>query len=145
MRGSSARLKLAVHFGQAVDARLCEWFRVLGLRGAISSNSQQILHAARRSFRQNMNPEPTPDLSMSLCVDSNASGSPPSPQPYFRGLSHLVYAGLDSKCSMLLDLRRRRGIGRFSLGKVAGAEVVRQFTLSQYVERQVALYRTLDA
>ncbi|MDE3180645.1 MAG: hypothetical protein KGM47_13425 [Acidobacteriota bacterium] len=107
---------------EEIQAPMCEWFRVLGLRGAISSNSQQILHAARRSFRQNMDPEPTPDLSMSLCVDSNASGSPPWPQPYFRGLSHLVYAGLDGKCSMLLDLRRRRGIGRFSLAMVQDAE-----------------------
>jgi hypothetical protein len=43
-----------------------------------------------------------------------AQSRPPWPQPYFRGLSHLVFGAFDSENAMLVDLRRRRAIGRFS-------------------------------
>ena len=107
---------------EEVQTPLCEWFRVLGRSGAISANCAPILQAARRSFRQIIGPQPTSDLSMRLCVDPNAAGGPPWPPPHFRGLSHLVYAGLDSECSLLLDLRRRRAIGRFSPAMAQDAE-----------------------
>lgn len=93
---------------------MCEWYRVLGLRCSVSANSPWILDAARHSFREIIDPLLPFDLSMRLCLDPNAQGGPPWPQPHFRGLSHLVYAGLDNECSLLLDLRRRRAIGRFS-------------------------------
>lgn len=102
------------HSNQGDETPLCEWFRVLGLTGVISANSARILEAARASFHQTIHPQPASDLSMRLCVDPNAPGGPPWPQPYFRGLGHLVYVGLDNESSLLLDLRRRRAIGRFS-------------------------------
>lgn len=90
------------------------WFRVLGQRCAIFTNSTEIHQAARCTFRQAIDPQPAYDLSMSLWVDPNAPGVGPWPQPHFRGLNHLVYVGLDHQCSLLLDLRRRRAIGRVS-------------------------------
>jgi hypothetical protein len=47
-------------------------------------------------------------------VDPSARSSPPWPQPFFRGLGHVVYAGFDNENVFLLDLRRRVVIGRFS-------------------------------
>lgn len=98
---------------QADGPFLCEWFRVLGLKCAVWANSREILEAARRSFLQIIDPQANFDVSMHLSVDPRASGGPPWPRPHFRGLSHLVYMGLDRECSLLLDLRRRRAIGRF--------------------------------
>jgi hypothetical protein len=51
---------------------------------------------------------------MRLWVDPTAQTGPPWPQPYFRGLSHLVYAGFDPENWLLLDLHQRRVVGRFS-------------------------------
>jgi len=56
---------------------------------------------------------------MHLFVDPAAQSRPPWPQPYFRGLSHFAYAGLDQENSLLVDLRRRRVVGRFSRSMAA--------------------------
>ena len=59
-------------------------------------------------------PPPAPDVVMRLLVDSASRRVPPWPQPYFRGLSHLVFAGFDSESELLIDLRTQRIIGRLS-------------------------------
>jgi len=84
---------------------LGESYLVAGAHFAIATNSQEILTSARNSFRQTVGSETSPDLTMRLWVDPAAQTFPPWPRPYFRGLSHLVYAGFDSENSMLLDLR----------------------------------------
>jgi hypothetical protein len=93
---------------------LRESYLVTGAHFAIATNSEEILAAARNSFGQPVEPESSPDLTMRLWVDPAAQSSPPWPQPYFRGLSHLVYAGFDRDNSILLDLRGRRLVGRLS-------------------------------
>ena len=93
---------------------LGESYLVTGAHFAIATNSQEILTSARNSFRQTVGSETSPDLTMRLWVDPAAQTFPPWPRPYFRGLSHLVYAGFDSENSMLLDLRGRRIVGRLS-------------------------------
>lgn len=97
-----------------VHTPLRESYLVIGTRFAIATNSEEILTVARNSYRQATETESFPVLTMRLWVDPAARSSPPWPQPYFRGLSHLVYAGFDHENSLLLDLRGRRIVGRFS-------------------------------
>ena len=95
-------------------AWLRESYLVTGAHFAIATNSAEILAAARNSFRQVVETETSPALTMRLWVDPAARSHLPWPEPYFRGLGHLVYAGFDHENSMLLDLRRRRIVGRLS-------------------------------
>ena len=85
-----------------------------GIASAISTNSEDILRAARDSLRLVIEPRVSPALLLRLWVNSAAHTRPPWPQAYFRGLSHLVYAGFDSQNMLLLDLREHRVIGHFS-------------------------------
>lgn len=99
---------------QEVQTPLRECYIVAGADCAVSTNSEDILAAARNSFRHVTDPRPSPTLTVSLWVDSAAETGPPWPQPRFRGLSHLVHIGFDRQNSLLLDTQRRRIIGRFS-------------------------------
>ena len=99
---------------QDAQTPLSECFTVIGVTCAVFTNSEDILRAARNCFRNTAEPQPSPPLTMRLWVDPTARAGPPWPQPYFRGLSHLVYAGFDAENSLLLDLLQRRVIGRFS-------------------------------
>jgi len=87
---------------------------VTGAHCVVSTNSQEILDAVRSFFREPADPQSPPTLSFRFWVDPAASTSRPWPQPFFRGLGHLAYAGFDSENSLLLDLRRRSVVGRFS-------------------------------
>ena len=93
---------------------LRESYLVTGAHFAIETNSEEILAATRNSFRQVVETETSPAVTMRLWVDPAARSFPPWPHPYFRGLGHLAYAGFDSENSLLLDLRRGRLVGRFS-------------------------------
>ena len=87
---------------------------VTGAHCVVSTNSQAILEAAGSFFRQAVEPQSPPTLSLHFWVDPAAQNSRPWPQPFFRGLGHLAYAGFDCESSLLLDLRRRSVLGRFS-------------------------------
>lgn len=80
----------------------------------ISTNSESILAAARESFASLVSPQPAAQVTMRLWVDATAQASPIWPRPYFGGLNNVIFAGFDSKDSLLIDLRGRRAIGRFS-------------------------------
>ena len=99
---------------QEVRTPLGECYVVAGAHFGVFSNSEDILATAHRTFRQVAEPQAFPILTVRLWVDVTSQACPPWPQPYFRGLDHLVYAGFDRENSLLLDLRRRRAIGRFS-------------------------------
>jgi hypothetical protein len=86
---------------------------------AIATNSECILEAARKTVEPAAEPNGPAQVIMRLWVDSAAGASPPWPPPYFRGLDHLVYAAFDSENALLVDLRKRRVIGRFSLAMAA--------------------------
>jgi hypothetical protein len=82
---------------------------------ALETNFAPILEAAHEVF---LPVEPTSgdaDFSLRLWVDDRSCSQPPWPKPYVRGLDHLVFAGFDSDCSMLVDLCKRRALGRFSM------------------------------
>src|SRR6185295_1247992 len=55
----------------------------------------------------------TEDVRLKLWVDDEVSKSHKC-RPYFRGLGHLVFSGYDDRSSLLIDLRDRCGVGRFS-------------------------------
>jgi len=80
----------------------------------LSTNFQPILDCAGESFLPTDRPVSSPDLRLRFWVDSQARSGPPWPKPYYRGLDHLIFAGFDSENSLLVDLRRRRAVGRFS-------------------------------
>jgi hypothetical protein len=87
---------------------------VTGAHCVVSTNSQEILDAAQSFFREPADPQSPPTLSFRFWVGLAASTSRPWPQPFFRGLGHLAYAGFDSENSLILDLRRGSILGRFS-------------------------------
>ncbi len=97
-----------------VRTPLRSYHDVTGARWIISTNSRAILATARDFFPSACEPQMLPALRLNLWVDPSVRGSPPWPQPFFRGLGHVVYAGFDNQNSFLLDLRRRIVLGRFS-------------------------------
>jgi hypothetical protein len=91
-----------------------EHYVMAGVLGAISTNSQDILAAARGSFCRAEALHPEPRTHMRFWVDPQGTTRAPWPKPLFRGLDHLIFAGLDAQNSILIDRLRRRAIGRFS-------------------------------
>jgi hypothetical protein len=80
----------------------------------ISTNWPSILEAAGESFLSIDTCRDTPALRFRFWVDPQARSSPPWPNPYCRGLDHLVFVGFDRESAVLMDLSGRRAIGRFS-------------------------------
>jgi len=99
-----------------------------GVPCELSTNFEPILEAASESFFPIHGSQSLPALHLRFWVDARAQSRPPWPKPYFRGLDHLVFAGFDSQNSMMIDLRTRRAIGRFS--PAMGADTVFWKTIS---------------
>ncbi len=93
---------------------LCDYYLTAGAVCQLSTNYEPILEAARESFFQVGVPPRLSDLRLRFWVDPAAQAGPPWPKPHFRGLGQLIFAGFDSENSLLIDLRTRRAIGRFS-------------------------------
>jgi len=85
-----------------------------GVPCELSTNFEPILAAARESFLPDQDPQSLPALHLRFWVDTNAQSEPPWPKPFFRGLDHLIFGAFDSENSVLIDRRKRFGIGRFS-------------------------------
>lgn len=99
---------------KAAVTPLCEHYTFAGAVCSLSTNCEQLLEAARSSLLSvEQRPGPV-DFSMRFWVDDAEQPQAPWPAPYVRGLDHLVFAGFDERSSMLVDLRSRRVIGRFS-------------------------------
>src|SRR5438094_1463737 len=90
------------------------FYLVAGASCDLATNSEPVQNAARQSFLSIPSTRPAPALALRFWVNPDGRARPPWPKPYFRGLDHLVFAGLDSENSLLMDLRKRRAIGRFS-------------------------------
>lgn len=106
-----------------------EHFLAAGAVCRLETNSQLILAAARQSFVPIPSPPSTAEMSMRLSVDPAAGSRPPWPRPHFRGLDHLVVATFDSENTVLVDLRQRRALGRFSPAMAADRGYVRKAVL----------------
>jgi hypothetical protein len=104
---------------QDAETPLCERYMVAGAVCSFSTNCEQLLEVARATFLSAEPPQRSPDFSVRFWIDNTGPAQPPWPKPYVRGLNHLVFAGFDSRSSMLADLGRRRVIGRFSAGMAA--------------------------
>ena len=93
---------------------LRESFLLAGAACEIATNSGPLLEMARESFPLLDDDPSPPNLHLRLWIDPAAERSPGTTMPYLRGLGHLVFAGFDSQNALLMDLRARRAIGRFS-------------------------------
>jgi hypothetical protein len=91
-----------------------ENYLMAGMVGSISTNSQEILAAAEASFCPSKDAHAKPRMHWRLWVDPDGTTQPPWPKPVFRGLDHLIFAGLDTQSSIMIDLKRRLAIGRLS-------------------------------
>jgi hypothetical protein len=96
------------------ETPLSEFFVAAGAACRLSTNFEPILEAARESFFPVYGSQSYSAFHLRFWVDVKAGSKPPWPKPYFRGLGHLIFAGFDAQNSMMIDLRARRAIGRFS-------------------------------
>ena len=96
------------------ETPLCEHYLAAGASCSLSTNCEQLLEWARRSFSRLETPPACIDFSLRLWVDAGNTKQPPWPKPYVRGLDHLVFAGFDSGSSIVANLRNRRVMGCFS-------------------------------
>jgi hypothetical protein len=103
------------------ETPLSEGYVAAGAICSFSTNSEQLLEAARDTFLPVEMPPVSVDFSLRLWVDNADTARPPWPRPYVRGLGHLVFAGFDAGSSVLADLRTCRVIGRFSGAMAADA------------------------
>lgn len=91
-----------------------ERYMVAGAVCSLSTNSEALCEAMGKCFARVTEPVSKPDVSMLFSVDDVCRNVPLWPKPYFRGLSHLVFAAFGPESELLIDLRDRRIIGRFS-------------------------------
>jgi hypothetical protein len=94
---------------------VCASYLAFGLRLTIETNSESILRIARTTF-QPMNGEHRnyQEIRLRLWVEEDQHSDDLRLKPYFRGLGHLVFSGLDSRSSLMMNLRNLCGIGRFT-------------------------------
>jgi hypothetical protein len=107
-------VKSADFFRREVQTPLHRRFLAAGTVCALQTNFEPILESAREAFLPIEFPAEDADFSLRVWVDSESLSQPPWPKPYVRGLDHLVFASFDSDSCMLVDLSKRRVLGRFS-------------------------------
>ena len=91
-------------------------YLVAGVQLSIMTNFEPILNAARKSFEERTLSHRDEIQEIRLCfwVEDTPHPDMPESKPYFRGMDHLVFAGFDSRNSLLINLREHCGIGRFT-------------------------------
>lgn len=89
-------------------------FLAAGSVWQVSSNSPEIFEVMGEAFQPLDRSGSPVDLDIAFRVDPSLGEAPPWPQPYFRGLEHMVYAAYGPGTSMLVDLQTPRVIGLFS-------------------------------
>ncbi len=101
-----------------VETPLHGQYIAVGALCNLSTNADCLHEAARQTFIRVGRETPTDQSGFSsrLWVDERDDSQSPWPKPYLRGLGNFVYVGLDRKSSLLVDLARRRVIGRVSSG-----------------------------
>jgi hypothetical protein len=111
------------------ETPLQEYFLAAGATCELSTNSSAILEAARETFVPMPEPGTRTDFRLRFWVDDSLTSGPPWPTPYVRGLSDLIFAGLDPQNSVLVDRRGLRAIGRFSRAMAADQDYWRMAVL----------------
>lgn len=92
----------------------CRQYTIAGAICSLSTNSQSLHDVIGENFGQAAKAVSMPDMTMRFWVDGAHQNIEAWPKPYFRGLNHLVFARFDSESEVLVDLGRRRIIGRLS-------------------------------
>ncbi|PYV18000.1 MAG: hypothetical protein DMG07_04755 [Acidobacteria bacterium] len=91
--------------GRGMPADLVETFAPLGAILRLETNSSEVLDACRQSFGGfGAPPAEGPAFSLRLLVDSSFRGSPPWPQPVFRGTGDIFFASLGPDNTAVADL-----------------------------------------
>jgi len=90
-----------------------------GVRLTIETNSDFVLRMAQDSFEpvrseQRIDPGHAQDVGLRLWIEETADPDEPPKSPYFRGLGALVFSGYSRRSSLLINLKRRYGAGRFT-------------------------------
>jgi len=87
-----------------------------GMQLLIMTNFEPILNAAQKSFEERTlsRREEMKEVQLRFWVEDSPHPGIPKSKPYFRGLDHLVFAGFDSRNSLLINLREHCGVGRFT-------------------------------
>jgi len=91
------------------------YFLAAGSVWRVSCSSREILEVMGEAFQPLDRGGSHVDLDINFHVDPALCETPPWPQPYFRGLEHMVYAAYGLGSSMLVDLQTPRVIGLFSV------------------------------
>src|SRR5262245_16865356 len=82
---------------------------------SIETNLPAILGIAQDTFEQTWDAlAKKEEIRLRLWVDEKSSSNKPKTKTYFRGLGHLVFAGFDEENSLLINLRDRSAVGRFT-------------------------------
>lgn len=113
----------------ALQKDSAERYVVAGAICSLSTNSEAIHRAMRESYAPAVESGSTADLTISLWVDAASQRCKPWPQPYFRGLGHLVFASFDLESELLVDLGTRRIMGRLSPAMAADQIYLRRVIL----------------
>jgi hypothetical protein len=87
-----------------------------GVQLLITTNFEPILTFAQKSFEERIpsHREEMKEVQVRFWVDETSHSGKPKSKPFFRGLDHLVFAGFDTRNSLLVNLREHCGIGRFT-------------------------------
>jgi len=93
-------------------------YQAAGVQLHIATNFEPILNVAGKTFGEGAVPgqDGGEEIRLRFWVEGTPQSVPPKPKskPYFRGLGHLVFAGIDGRNSILMNLREQFGIGRFT-------------------------------
>src|SRR5579859_2288792 len=87
-----------------------------GVQLLITTNFEPILTFAQKSFEERIpsHREEMKEVRVRFWVDETSHSGMPKSKPFFRGLDHLVFAGFDTRNSLLVNLREHCGLGRFT-------------------------------
>jgi len=86
-----------------------------GVHLRIETNFEPILRVARETFEEvPAVHEGVKEVRLRFWVEDARHAGATRTKPYFRGLDHLVFAGFDGRNSLLINLRDRYGLGRFT-------------------------------
>lgn len=102
-------------FRRDAQTPLHDRFLAVGAVCTLQTNFAPILEVAHEVFLPMTSPDWSTDFSLRVWVDPQSCSEPPWPKPFVRGLDHLVFASFDSDSSMLVDVSKRRVVGRFSM------------------------------
>src|SRR5438552_3548852 len=97
-------------------------FQAAGIPFTLSTNFEPLLRIAQEC----MEPRPgaadgSAQVHLRFWVEPCGHSQPPWPKPHFRGHGHLIFAGFDTRNSLLFYLRNCRVLGRLTAELAADA------------------------